>query len=633
MVRLSGEELVKELLKHLRRESSRAFATIVGELLKFEHAGQAEEGNCKWKLVEVALFIFGHAARELCTRSLLEGDMAPIMPIAFASLGRLCTKSTTPIFLRARSFAVLRQLGDAVCALVPQELPSLLHASASGLAVGEPLVVRASACRTLCRFLTAVEDPALHETLLLQSGVLASIGSLLQDADDDLLHLTLESLCVIIRTCPRAIVSVEGSLSSIVLEIWRRCAADPLVHLQLQDVVGIAAAADPVLQRSMEEKLLPAVAEDLNQHAEVHQAAAAVDLYGVLLKRANVPFSKDLCSCMEAMLLMVVRSRDSGLLQNSCDVLCIAIRRSPEQLANIGLLGAIMQSIERLLGPDLDDDACLFVGPVITLLLSRFGSQLPADLVKGLLSALAARLARATRPYLQQELIVVFARLLMDDFEVVLTLLSNLQVPIPNCGPAEYCGGLELLLSTWLISASEIRARRARNVTVSALCRLHEHSLNDSSLQLLQLRSHVGESLPKGLFTAIVAALEFENHRCSKLKESRARKQSNDSEEDDEAFQNEGINQNQDTPNNDSSCRMSLLDLVDEEDDDDNDSMHEDEGECDTFRDLEYSDPFHNLDLRTAVTEYLTRHAASVPSQTELGMRLQAALAEVHANP
>jgi len=97
----------------------------------------------------------------------------------------------------------------------------------------------------------------------LEHGVLASLGALMQAADEELLHLTLESLCLIVKQCPGAMVSVEASLAALILEIWRRCAADPMVHLQVLDLVSCATGSDARLQQSLEERLLPAVFADL----------------------------------------------------------------------------------------------------------------------------------------------------------------------------------------------------------------------------------------------------------------------------------------------------------------------------------------------------------------------------------
>eukprot|EP00435_Cladocopium_sp_Y103_P011411 s4660_g3.t1 len=77
------------------------------------------------------------------------------------------------------------------------------------------------------------------------------------------------------------------------------------------------------------------------------------------------------------------------------------------------------------------------------------GRMLPVQLQVGLLQALVLRLARAERPYLRQD-------------------------------GASQTGAAPALAKA---GAPEIRARRARNITVSALCRVHERCKEDAQLQ------------------------------------------------------------------------------------------------------------------------------------------------------
>ncbi|CAJ1447117.1 unnamed protein product, partial [Effrenium voratum] len=127
--------------------------------------------------------------------------------------------------------------------------------------------------------------------------------------------------------------------------------------------------------------------------------------------------------------------------------------------------------------------------PLAMLLFAHYGRVLPAQMQVALLRALVVRLGRAERPYLRQglrkELVVVFARLLHEDMDGSLQVLANLEVP----SGSGHRNGLELLMSTWLTCAADMRARRARNITVSALCRLHERLKEDP-----QLRAKLGEA-------------------------------------------------------------------------------------------------------------------------------------------
>eukprot|EP00435_Cladocopium_sp_Y103_P044270 s363_g12.t1 len=188
-----------------------------------------------------------------------------------------------------------------VCPEVADEVPRLLEAAAAGLAPSEPLIVRVSACRVFCRFLTATANEQLREDLLLKRGVLASLGALLRDADEELLHLCLECLCIIVKKCPNTMAAVDGDLCPLTVQIWRRCAADPMVHMQVLDLVSCCVSTEKRLQRSMEDRGSTFVHADL-QSTDAHLASSAMELFGVLLKHSDVPFAEAILSCARLLL-------------------------------------------------------------------------------------------------------------------------------------------------------------------------------------------------------------------------------------------------------------------------------------------------------------------------------------------
>ncbi|CAE7214682.1 Ipo9 [Symbiodinium pilosum] len=352
-IRLSGEGLVCQMLETFKRESSRSVAALATELLERGESGRGSGDAAAWKLTEVGLFIFSIAVGEATVKSLQRSELGPMVPNTLALAARLCADRSSPEFLRARAFSLLHRLGDTVSQLVREEIPQLLEAAAKGLGSDEPLVVRVSACRVFCRFLTALHDNKLQEELLLKGGVLASLGSLLRDADEELLHLCLECMCIIVKRCPTVMAAVSHELCPLTVQIWRRCAADPMVHMQVLDLVSCCVSADKQLQGAMEESLLPVVANDL-QGSDPHLASSAIELLGVLLKRAAVPFGPAMCSCVAPLVAKAMDSDESMMLQNACETLVSLVERSPSQVVEAGLLEPLLRLVERLLGPDLE---------------------------------------------------------------------------------------------------------------------------------------------------------------------------------------------------------------------------------------------------------------------------------------
>ncbi|CAE7706915.1 RRAGC [Symbiodinium sp. KB8] len=361
-IRVSGEGLVGQMLDSFKREASRAVAALATDLLERGEAGRSSGDAAAWKLTEVGLFVFSIAVGEATVKSLQRSELGPLVPDTLQLAARLCADRNASEFLRARAFSHLHRLGDIVTQMVREEIPHLLEAAAKSLGPDEPLVVRVSACRVFCRFLTAMHDDKLREELLLKKGVLSSLGSLLREADEELLHLCLECLCIIVKQCPTIMAAVSHELCPLTVQIWRRCAADPMVHMQVLDLVSCCVSADPKLQSSMEESLLPVVANDLQPGSDPHLASSAIELLGVLLKRAAVPFGAAMCSCVAPLVVKAMESDESMMLQNSCETLVSLVERSPSQVMEAGLLEPLLRLVERLLGPDLEDDACLYVG-------------------------------------------------------------------------------------------------------------------------------------------------------------------------------------------------------------------------------------------------------------------------------
>jgi len=508
-----------------------------------------------------------------------------------SAASRACLDAEVPEFLSVRGFWLFFRLGDKLPELCPTDLPSMLECCAHALVDARPLTVRVTACKALCRQLKHISSSEAKSALLLQGGVLTSLGSLLQISSEEVLHLVLESLTAIVRICPEAIMVVHESFVPLVLQVWQRSAADPLVHLEAMDLICCAAASSGSLCRALENGFAPFLETLFANVAsqEAHLVSSAMDLYGVFVKRAELPLSPHIWNCVGPLLSVALDSSDSGTLQNACDPICSLVRRAPTQISEGGILPQILRVLERLLSEEVSEDASLFVGPVITLLVSHLGHQLQPGLIAGLLCATAKCLARSERPFLQQSLIVVLARLMHESLNDVLTILSSAEVIVG----AKPCTALELLLSAWMQHAHKMRSRHTRNVAFSAMVLLHR-ACTEGDTRLLSLQFQ--QPLPKQLINALLKALIYENDRHQKLKERVLKgAQAGSDDDDDDDVNTSGSD---DSDGDDALLLTELIDL-------DEDFEDDDAGEMDTFRDIECSDPLSKLDLREHLAAYL----------------------------
>eukprot|EP00929_Paragymnodinium_shiwhaense_P026594 TRINITY_DN15792_c0_g1_i1.p1 TRINITY_DN15792_c0_g1~~TRINITY_DN15792_c0_g1_i1.p1 ORF type:complete len:555 (+),score=115.40 TRINITY_DN15792_c0_g1_i1:110-1774(+) len=529
-----------------------------------------------------------------------------------------------PALIRARAFLVIKASAGFVCSVAREDVPAILQAAATSMAPqrSSSFLVRATALQVFARYFSSSTDPALKESLLLGGGALQSIALMLQDAEHDILNLAMETFCVIMKQCPGALEKNEQSVKALVGSLWRRCLPDHMTYLQMLDVVNNAAGSSSTLQGFIEAELLPAVLEGLQQPQDSHATACSVELLEVLLKRASIPLNSAYWSAVEVSVATVMRSDDSLLLQNACGLLGILIRRTPRQVVEGGALPALLQCVDKVLSPLVDDDACMAVGPLIVLLLNRLGDALSPELRAGLLKALALRLAAAATGYLRRELTVVLARLLLEDVHGVCAVLANV-------GCASQSGtqvsGLDVWLGFWLDNVEDIRAKSARSITLAAARKLHEKCMSEASFANSLVGKTNPQPLSRRLLETILWALEYENSCCRR----QAHFRKGDSDDEDAALPAAGNAMLAFKP----AARTGAADAEEESDEEISDEEEADPTEGDaTLPPGELPDPWANLDIRRRALEHLEALPSAAAGNAELLNRIRVAVASAKAD-
>lgn len=107
-----------------------------------------------------------------------------------------------------------------------------------------------------------------------------------------------------------------------------------------------------------------------------------------------------------------------------------------------GGLEVILFIIDRLLGPDIDDNAAAEVGGLAAELVEKAGSERLGPYLTQLLGAVAVRLATASAAQFIQSLILVFARLSLVDPHEIVNFLAQLPIGTES--------GLQVVLTKWL---------------------------------------------------------------------------------------------------------------------------------------------------------------------------------------
>ena len=79
----------------------------------------------------------------------------------------------------------------------------------------------------------------------------AGLGNLLQEFNEETLHIALETLTVVIKADAQAAAAWEHRVSPAVLQVWAAHVADPLIALDSTDVLQ-ALAANPAALPSLQ---------------------------------------------------------------------------------------------------------------------------------------------------------------------------------------------------------------------------------------------------------------------------------------------------------------------------------------------------------------------------------------------
>ena len=204
----------------------------------------------------------------------------------------------------------------------------------------------------------------------------------------------------------------------------------------------------PQLMPCLEDRLLTTALSVIGQHANpelVGLVDQAVDLVGTVLKQLTPPVNPALIqAAFPAIVGMMLQTDDLQAMQNGCDCLRAFVRAAPAELAqwSDGTLSGydyIVQVIQRILHPDMDPSASVFIGTFITQFLLK-GVGVTPEMCVAIFTAVLAKLLHLNSARLHniQGLVFVLAYWINMDPAAALNFLAErgaLQVGQPMTHP------------------------------------------------------------------------------------------------------------------------------------------------------------------------------------------------------
>ncbi|EER08903.1 conserved hypothetical protein [Perkinsus marinus ATCC 50983] len=503
-VRLSAEGMAAEMIESF---SSEAFKAIIDVATGLVTAGAASTANpYSWKKTEVGLLMTGWACEAINHHGEKKKPIGQVDNLVKVAAG-IVGQEDAPPFLRLRGLALLAKICEYMKASFTADCYTILQHSLEAMQAKNHICLRLIATRAFCQYLKicAPQRPEECNALLLSGGGFQSIGSLMnwsgEDLADESMHLCIEALTSITRYSPKSIVAVGDDFLGLTMSLWDRAAMDPLVHLQVLDLLSCACGVDRSLLGKVSSTVTPKIRQCLSNpdEYESHTVGSSIELLSILLKRSSVPYPEDMWLCVQQLLSLCLHTTDAPLIQNACDTLLYVVRRAPMgQLEQAKTM--VLSTLERLLDAnELDDSASMFAGPLITAVVERMGSALGPQFMQAMLQ----RLLAARAQHLVQSLLVVFARLVHANPVGVVDTMAGFSVPLEG----KAATGLEALMAMWCVTAPKVAARDSRTILLTALIKL----IDSRAPALLGVRTRT--PLPVRLIEVLTAGLEYEVKR------------------------------------------------------------------------------------------------------------------------
>ena len=207
-----------ELLEAFSADALGPLATAVGRRLAESAAARAAGAPGWWRTREAALLAVGTVSERLVELAREAGGqpLALDVPGLMDSVLRqdLQGGPAVPPFLAGRALWLTARLAPAV---PPTARPAFLAAAVAGLGPGVPPPVAIGACRVLAAL---CRGAAPAELAAASGAVFGGLCGLLGRADEDVLHLVLETLAAAVRADPGGAAAWEPQIAESTLRIW-----------------------------------------------------------------------------------------------------------------------------------------------------------------------------------------------------------------------------------------------------------------------------------------------------------------------------------------------------------------------------------------------------------------------------
>lgn len=492
--RVSGILLLEELVTTYEVSAIQSIMQSVERRISEAAESKARGRDDWWKVREAAILAIGTISEsilEVNTQSFFAMD-AFLDSLLQEDLNSAGMKYP---FLYGRALWVAAKLSTLID---ERRCEQFLNAAIGGLGFNSSAPIKVCACRSLLELLPMSKIQILRPHM---ETVLTSLCSFMQEASDETLHLTLETLQAAIKADPQTSWTMESKLSPLVLGVWRHYISDPFVSINalevLEELKDTPGCLEPLVSRVLP-FVGPVLANRSNQAAGL--VAGTIDLLNILLKKSSTEIVQAIYNvAFQALIGLVLQSDDHSELQNATECLAAFVQEGGESLLNWsgdsgGTMRMLLDAAARLLNPDLDSSSSLFVERFISQLIHKLPGHMAPHL-RDLVAALVRRMETCEIMGLRNSLILVIARLVHMSVPDVGQLL-NLLLSVPAKG---FPNSLVYVMSEWTKQQGEMQGAYQIKVTTTALALIL--GSRHTELSKIHVQGHLIQPAMSGIVT------------------------------------------------------------------------------------------------------------------------------------
>ncbi len=498
-VRYSSAMVVQTIVGHFKADGVKALTSAVVRHLDAAKKLSASGNKTWWKFIEAAIFAVG-----TCSDSIASFPNAfdcqgkcqkcQVDRLAFAMTVLLENVSSTNGFVSGRVMWTSSQLAK----LVPTDVISpFIKACAVILTSSANHAVKISACKAAAIFSPKVEAQLLIPVL---PQIIEGIVTLVPQASEDVLHLVLDSLSVIVKVDQQVSAKYETVLCPAVLAVWAKHINDRFITTIVQDVMQTM-ANNPLCLTAVTERLYPVIHTILKPGASQPSGVseAGVSLLTSLTHAYNGKVPDAFFSVLFPLMIdLMLKTEDGSLMQEGATCLAAFVRSGKDTIvqgvkSGFDALTPILKVVARLLtDPAVSDDAARHVGLLISSLILN-ATQVLSPMLGDLLKSVIVRLAKATQAGLIQSLIIVFAKLICGGHEKdVISFLKAFQMD-------DKTSGLCYLMKMWTKSHEEFTGAYYLKLSSVALAKVFQCS--DSEISQIMVEGDLLVNKNEGIVT------------------------------------------------------------------------------------------------------------------------------------